>query len=71
MKGRMRGRLFKVWSTEHRSAFSGQPANRATNSTRSKDARGIDDFHVEREEIVHPGPGPVPKVSSSAEIRSR
>lgn len=70
MKGRMRGRLFKVWSTGRRFPVN-RPTGQATNSTRSKDARGIDDFHVEREEIVHPGPGPVPKVSSSAEIRSR
>lgn len=39
MKGRMRGRLFKVWSTEHRSAFSGQPANRASNEFHSVERR--------------------------------
>lgn len=70
MKGRMRGRLFKVWSTEHRSAFSGQPANRASNEFHSVERRPWN-RRFSREEIVYPGPGPVPKVSSSAEIRSR
>lgn len=67
MKGRVRPRLFKVWSTSSATDVfrsTGQPGNVVH-------ARGIRAFSRGTRGNRTPDPGPVPKVSSSAEIRSR